>query len=182
MADQMAIAAGIPCDVDPLLVNVMKTHCDKSKEDYQIWSLYLVFLAVTLPDLAFKPDSTFLPSFEGHENNAHCLAIAVNALAGTLFSFYGEQHQKERMKEFLVFTSSRIMTLAKETEKEKDAPKAREPIYLLLDLLVKESPFLTRDLLESCFPYALLRDAYNSVYRKPQHTSRKHHRDNDTPF
>ena len=30
-----------------------------------MWSLYLVFLAVTLPDLAFKPDSTFLPSFEG---------------------------------------------------------------------------------------------------------------------
>lgn len=30
MADQMAIAAGIPCDVDPLLVNVMKTHCGKS--------------------------------------------------------------------------------------------------------------------------------------------------------
>jgi len=140
MADQMAIAAGIPCDVDPLLVNVMKTHCDKSKEDYQIWSLYLVFLAVTLPDLAFKPDSTFLPSFEGHENNAHCLAIAVNALAGTLFSFYGEQHQKERMKEFLVFTSSRIMTLAKETEKEKDAPKAREPIYLLRDLVSATPP------------------------------------------
>ena len=38
---------------------------DKSKEDYSVWSLYLVFLAVTLPDLAFKPDSTFLPSFEG---------------------------------------------------------------------------------------------------------------------
>ena len=35
----------------------------------------------------------------------------------------------------LKFTSSRIMTLAKETEREKDAPKAREPIYLLLDLV-----------------------------------------------
>ena len=34
--------------------------------------------------------------------------------------------------------------------------------------IVSESPFVTRDLLESCFPYALLRDAYNSVYRKPQ--------------
>lgn len=112
---------------------------------------------MTLPDLAFKPDSTFLPFFEGHENNAHCLAIAVNALAGAIFAYYGEQHQRERMKEFLVvrictkgipyrpcriiilyifqFTSSRIMTLAKETEREKDAPKAREAIYLLLDLV-----------------------------------------------
>ena len=25
----MAIAGGIPCDVDPLLYNVMKTHCGK---------------------------------------------------------------------------------------------------------------------------------------------------------
>lgn len=29
------------------------------------------------------------------------------------------------------------MTLAKETEREKDAPKAREAIYLLLDLVSK---------------------------------------------
>ena len=29
VADQMAITAGIHCDVDPLLGNVMKTHCGK---------------------------------------------------------------------------------------------------------------------------------------------------------
>ena len=29
VADQMAIAAGVRCDVDPLLANVMKTHCGK---------------------------------------------------------------------------------------------------------------------------------------------------------
>ena len=41
----------------------------------------------------------------------------------------------------LQFTSSRIMTLAKETEKEKDAPKAREAVYLLLDLVrAKDAP------------------------------------------
>jgi len=49
-------------------------------------------------------------------------------------------------------------------------PTAPNPSSYLPTLLqfVQESPFLTRDLLESCFPYALLRDAYNSVYRKPQ--------------
>ena len=31
--------------------------------------------------------------------------------------------------------------------------------------IVTESPFLTMDLLESCFPYALLRNAYHSVYK-----------------
>jgi NCK-associated protein 1 len=36
-------------------------------------------------------------------------------------------------------------------------------VYLLLDLIVKQSPFLTMDMLESCFPYALIRNAYHAV-------------------
>ena len=38
----------------------------------------------------------------GHDNNARCLAIAVNALAGAMFASYGAFNQKQRMKEFLV--------------------------------------------------------------------------------
>ena len=39
----------------------------------------------------------------GHDNNAHCLSIAVNALAGAMFASYGAFiNQKQRMKEFLV--------------------------------------------------------------------------------
>lgn len=71
----------------------------------------MVFLGVTLPDLAFKPDSTFLPFFEGHENNAHCLAVAINALAGALFAYYGEQHQKDKMKEFLVVRKKLVVVI-----------------------------------------------------------------------
>ena len=41
----------------------------------------------------------------GHDNNAHCLAIAVNALAGAMFSSYGAIHQRQRMKEFLVVSN-----------------------------------------------------------------------------
>lgn len=31
--------------------------------------------------------------------------------------------------------------------------------------IVEESPFLSQDMLESCFPYVLLRNAYREVYR-----------------
>ena len=31
--------------------------------------------------------------------------------------------------------------------------------------IVEESPFLTMDLLEACFPYALIRNAYHGVHR-----------------
>ena len=174
----------------------------------------------------------------GHENNIHCLAIAVNALAGAIFSFYGKEHQKDRMKEFLVVSLRQglyfkicpiILPLSSppsplpslslspplppavhiisyhdagqgDGERERHTkgsgghlPTAGPgvilhnhvlPIYHVLPTLlfypdvtlsvllymqfVEESPFLSRDMLESCFPYGLLRDAYNSVYRKPQ--------------
>eukprot|EP00731_Ephydatia_muelleri_P035753 Em0155g8a len=167
IADPMASAAGIPCAVDPLLYAAMKPHVDsKSKDDLALWNWFLVFVGVTLPSLAMTPQSNFISVIEAHENNAHCLAVAVNALAGAIFAYFGPEEQKQKMKDFLIFTSSRIMTLAKEVEKERDAPKAREATYILLDLTVEESPFLTRDQLESCFPYSLLRDSYNYVYRK----------------
>lgn len=38
-------------------------------------------------------------------------------------------------------------------------------ILLSIFQIVQESPYLTMDLLESCFPYALLRNAYNAVYK-----------------
>eukprot|EP00731_Ephydatia_muelleri_P012650 Em0006g1544a len=167
IADPMASAAGIPCAVDPLLYAAMKPHVDsKSKDDLALWNWFLVFVGVTLPSLAMTPQSNFISVIEAHENNAHCMAVAVNALAGAIFAYFGPEEQKQKMKDFLIFTSSRIMTLAKEVEKERDAPKAREATYILLDLTVEESPFLTRDQLESCFPYSLLRDSYNYVYRK----------------
>lgn len=53
-------------------------------------------------------------------------------------------------------------------EADKEAIRNRESVYILLDLIVQDSPFLTMDLLESCFPYALLRNAYHAVY-KPDH-------------
>ena len=44
----------------------------------------------------------------GHENNVHCLAIAVNAIAGAVFAFYGEQEQKDRMKDFIIVSTYQL--------------------------------------------------------------------------
>ena len=54
-----------------------------------------------LNDFAFHCVMSFL----GHENNVHCLAIAVNAIAGAVFAFYGEQEQKDKMLEFIVVSN-----------------------------------------------------------------------------
>jgi hypothetical protein len=42
---------------------------------------------------------------------------------------------------------------------------------ILFFQIVQDSPYLTMDLLESCFPYALLRKAYQAVFRSDNVTS-----------
>lgn len=91
------------------------------------------------------------------------MAEAINNLAGALFSICNHGDTIDRLKEFLALASSNLLRLGQEHDKE--SIKNRESVYILLDLIVKESPFLTLDLLESCFPFALLRTAYSAVYR-----------------
>ena len=41
----------------------------------------------------------------GHANNIHCMAKAVNSLAGAMFTVYGPSDVNERLKEFLAVSS-----------------------------------------------------------------------------
>jgi len=50
-------------------------------------------------------------------------------------------------------------------ETDRASTRNRESVYLLLERIVRFSPFLTMDLLESCFPYVLLRNSYHAVRR-----------------
>lgn len=156
----MASAAGLPCKVDPALVAALKSQkSDLGEDEYQVACLLMVFVAVSLPKLARSEGSVYRASLEAHSNNMHCLAHAVNALAGALFTLCGHGDVEDRLKEFLALASSSLLRLGQEADRETAA------VFLLLHLLVDESPFLTMDLLESCFPYALLRNAAHAVYK-----------------
>ena len=104
---------------------------------------------------------------DAHANNIHCLAVAVNQVFGVLFSLCGRDDLEDRLKEFLALASSSLLRLAQETSKED--VKNRESVYILLDLIVNVSPFLSMDLLESCFPYTLLRNSYSNVHKLAIH-------------
>ncbi|CAG7822378.1 unnamed protein product [Allacma fusca] len=159
---EMASAAGIPMKVDPTLVHALRSQKNETGEDeYTLACLLMVFVAVSIPKLARIDVSVYRASLEGHSNNIHCLAAAVNAIFGALFSICGQGDIEERLKEFLALASSSLLRLGQEADKE--AVKNRESVYLLLDMIVQESPFLTMDLLESCFPYALIRNAFHAV-------------------
>ncbi|XP_014239900.1 membrane-associated protein Hem [Cimex lectularius] len=164
---EMASAAGLACKVDPTLASQLKSQKSEVEEDEHLLAcLLMVFIAVSIPKLAKHENSLYKASLEGHANNIHCMAAAINNIFGALFTICGQGDIEDRMKEFLALASSSLLRLGQEAD--KDLTKNRESVYLLLDLIVQESPFLTMDLLESCFPYALIRNAYHAVYKQEQ--------------
>ncbi|CAB1347151.1 unnamed protein product, partial [Coregonus sp. 'balchen'] len=130
---ELSSAAGLPCEIDPALVVALSSQKSENispEEEYKIACLLMVFVAVSMPTLASNVMSQYSPAIEGHCNNIHCLAKAINQIAAALFTIH-KGSIEDRLKEFLA-----------------------------------ESPFLTMDLLESCFPYVLLRNAYHAVYKQ----------------
>jgi NCK-associated protein 1 len=164
---EMASASGLPCKVDPTLLNALRAQKPELDDgEHMIVLLLMVFVAVSIPKLAKNDQTFYRASLEAHTNNTHCLALAVNNIFGALFTICGQNDIEDRMAEFLALASSSLLRLGQETEKEDI--KNRESIYLLLHEIVKESNFLTQDLLESCFPYALIRNAFHAVYKQEQ--------------
>ncbi|XP_075447839.1 nck-associated protein 1-like isoform X1 [Ascaphus truei] len=162
---ELATSAGIPCDVDPSLVAALsniKTDNSSVEEEYKLACLLQVFLAISLPLLASDPLSFYKIENEGYNNNIHCLAKAIIQISAAFFTIYNKNIETH-LKEFLLLASGSLLQLGAETDKLKT--RNRESILLLLHLIVEESSFLTVDMLESCFPYVLLRNAYHEVHR-----------------
>uniref|UniRef100_A0AAY4ETV1 Nck-associated protein 1 n=1 Tax=Denticeps clupeoides TaxID=299321 RepID=A0AAY4ETV1_9TELE len=163
---ELSSAAGLPCEIDPALVVALSSQKSgeaSPEEEYKIACLLMVFVAVSMPTLASNVMSQYSPAIEGHCNNIHCLAKAINQIAAALFTIH-KGSIEDRLKEFLALASSSLLKIGQETD--KTTTRNRESVYLLLDMIVQESPFLTMDLLESCFPYVLLRNAYHAVYKQ----------------
>ncbi|NXA43326.1 NCKPL protein, partial [Eudromia elegans] len=157
---ELASAAGIPCDIDPALVTVLassKTEGSSPEEDYKVACLLLVFVAVSLPLLASDPASVYNTEMDGYNNNIHCLAKAIVHVSAALFTILNKNIETH-LKEFLVLASTSLLQLGQEPDRMR--ARNRDSVSLLLQLLVAESSFLTMDMLERCFPYVLLRNAF----------------------
>uniref|UniRef100_A0A673WN97 NCK associated protein 1 like n=1 Tax=Salmo trutta TaxID=8032 RepID=A0A673WN97_SALTR len=156
----------LTCDIDPALVAAiasMRTDNSSVDEEYKLTCLLLVYIAVSLPILALDPNSYYSRHYGGHHNNIHCLATAVNQLSAAMFTVESKNIE-QHLKEFLLVASSTLLQLGQNVENRVDS-KNRDSIYLLLHMIVEASPFLSQDMLESCFPYVLLRNAYREVYK-----------------
>uniref|UniRef100_A0AAR2LNP5 NCK associated protein 1 like n=1 Tax=Pygocentrus nattereri TaxID=42514 RepID=A0AAR2LNP5_PYGNA len=165
---ELASAAGLHCNIDPALVTaIANLHNSSTEEEYKISCLLLVYIAVSLPTLAVDPATFYSREHGGHQNNVHCLATAINHLSAAMFTVQNKSIE-QHLREFLQVASSTLLQLGQNVDKVE--VKNRDSVYLLLDMIVEESPFLSQDVLESCFPYVLLRNAYREVHRTFIHT------------
>uniref|UniRef100_A0A8B9CNH4 NCK associated protein 1 like n=1 Tax=Anser brachyrhynchus TaxID=132585 RepID=A0A8B9CNH4_9AVES len=132
---ELASAAGIPCEIDPALVNVLagsKTDGSSSEEDYKVACLLLVFVAVSLPLLASDPASIYNTETDGYNNNIHCLAKAIIHVSAALFTVHNKNIETH-LKEFLLLASVSLLQLGQETDKLR--ARNRDSVCLLMHLV-----------------------------------------------
>lgn len=168
LTHEMAQAAGLDSEFDAELYHALRNSREKNEEDGTIWTLLLSFWALSLAALAFRDHTEYNSLYEAHENNAHCMAIVMNLLPQALFTITGEKPE-EKMSTFLKIASTALLKLGMDlpanTSKEY-IPKNRPSAYILLDLIVKQSMYMFQDDLDQMFPYSLMREAYNQMYKK----------------
>lgn len=85
--------------MDPVLTMALRNHKSKNNEDeYAIACLLMVFVAVSIPKLARSESSIYRANLEGHANNIHCIATAVNNMFGAMFALTEKLDTEDRMK------------------------------------------------------------------------------------
>jgi len=156
------------------------TLTNHESEEYILSCLILVYIAVALPRLAKLESTKYIVALDSHANNCHCLIRAINTLITTFFFEHGQRHIEDRCKEFLALASSSLLRLIdvdcggqgnkySNTNNNSTSNNSngltndiihKEATYILLEQFVNQCPYLTRDLLETCFPSSVLRNAF----------------------
>ncbi|CAJ0942504.1 unnamed protein product, partial [Mesorhabditis belari] len=154
--------------VDTALVNAVRaqTNSISPEEHYQISCLLMVAIAISLPRLADMSMSIYKPSIQAALNNSHCVPLAISTLGSALFQLHGKKDIIQRMKEFLALASSAILRCGHESDVTGGEKRPLNFLAILLDQIVTKSRYLTADVLETCFPYTLVRTAYLECYHK----------------
>ncbi|KAJ1352261.1 hypothetical protein KIN20_008556 [Parelaphostrongylus tenuis] len=165
---ELGAAMGLQGPVDIALSNAVRAQSQQMNPDehYQLSCLLLVAIAISLPKLAFLESATYKPSLKASLNNMHCIPLAVNTVAGALFHFHARGDIHLRMKEFLALASSSVLRAAQEQDGRQDIVNNQSTLYVLLEQFVNKCRWLSMDVLEACFPYSLVRTAYQHCYQQ----------------
>ncbi|NXD59516.1 NCKPL protein, partial [Corvus moneduloides] len=94
-------AAGVTWEPPVTGLSPASAEGSSPEEDYKVSCLLLVFVAVSLPQLAADPASLYNPELDGYNNNLHCLAKAIVQVSAALFTIHNKNIETH-LKEFLL--------------------------------------------------------------------------------
>lgn len=173
--DALAFSTGITSDVDPFLMQTLQPLCLDKEADFDTWNLMMVMCGASLRSLASDPRTVFNPNYDAHENNAQVLGAMINQVSAAVFTITSPNPQTSfetvitAQTEFLRVASILLLRLGSEKgveTKKHSAVNGIDAVYVIMDKLVKESPFVTEDVLEAHFPYSLIRTSLHEVYKE----------------
>ncbi|OAF69348.1 hypothetical protein A3Q56_02925 [Intoshia linei] len=158
-------SSGFKTKFDPILLSSIKNIQIRSKTDeYSNSCLFMVFFAISIPKLAKMPSTLFKNSIEGSKNNVHTLCKISTYLFPILFLVYGDNDDViPRMKEFLALLSSSMLRTHSDVNEKETKNILRDSVYLLIESIISENPFLSDDLLDYCLPKILIKKAYHNI-------------------
>ncbi|CAP24240.1 Protein CBR-GEX-3 [Caenorhabditis briggsae] len=172
---EMSAALGVKGPVDMSLVNAVRAQNQNAhpQEHYINSCLLMVAIAVSIPRIGMVDQSTYKPSIQAALNNSHCVPIAINTIGSALFHLHDQNDIPMRMKEFLALASSGILRTIHERDNGRTAPddalRSHNTLYIILEQMVRKNHWISMNVLEACFPYNLVRTAYQQCYEaEPQ--------------
>jgi len=177
LIEDMNLNCGYDTQLDTGLFKIIKTQSAKINpdEEYNTLCLLMVLIAVSFPRLIRLDSSHYSNEIHGHLNNAHGIGFTINTLANCFFydqSINPQIKIESRLNEFLALASSALLKY-QELNSEAHVNSSsqtkeifnKEAVFIILEQVVQECPLLRYDLLESCFPYALLRSSHRHLLK-----------------
>uniref|UniRef100_A0A8R1DFA0 Membrane-associated protein gex-3 n=1 Tax=Caenorhabditis japonica TaxID=281687 RepID=A0A8R1DFA0_CAEJA len=168
---EMSAAMGIKGPVDMSLVNAIRAQNQNNtnlREQYETSCLLMVAIAICVPRIGMSDLSSYKPSIQASLNNSHCVPAAINTILSALFHLHEQNDISHRMKEFLALASSGILRTIHERDNGRQIPddvlRSHTTLYIILEQMVRKNQWLSMNILEDCFPYNLVRTAYQQCY------------------
>lgn len=168
---EMSAAMGVKGPVDMSLVNAIRAQNQNihPQEHYVNSCLLMVAVAVCIPRIGMSDLSSYKPSIQASLNNSHCVPTAINTIGSALFHLHEQNDIPMRMKEFLALASSGILRTIHERDGGNrvipdDVLRSHTTLYIILEQMVRKNEWISMNVLEACFPYNLVRTAYQQCY------------------
>jgi len=136
--------------------------------DQKMWKLLPVLYSVMFLGNVWR-EAVYIPALGAYQNNVHLLARVINEVIVGFCSLIitppDEKQVALFLTQFVEISSMVLLRMARNPPKgEKFRPVDFPSIIVFLDQFVENCPLITRDILEDCIPYTLLRNMFRDIF------------------